>query len=76
MADSMVERVARAIYTARWFATGKTDSTWQECVQRAVMQGYAYAKQCAEECITDARAAIEAMREPTDAMTAGTTDAQ
>lgn len=53
-AETMVERVARAIFASQY---AKTTGTW-EGAGEAQRIGY----------IADARAAIEAMREPTEAI--------
>ena len=57
MTDSMIERVAEAIYYSQRAATAREKDQWGKAgeMQRA---GY----------LADARAAIEAMRTPTEAM--------
>lgn len=57
MTDSMIERVARAIYYSQRAATAREKDQWGKAgeMQRA---GY----------LADARAAIQAMRTPTEAM--------
>lgn len=59
MTDSMIERVARAIYYSQRAATAREKDQWGKAgeMQRA---GY----------LADARAAIQAMRTPTEAMRA------
>ena len=53
--SDMVEKVARAIYERR---SKRTDYVWPDDVYPAVRN----------RCLSDARAAIEAMREPDKAM--------
>lgn len=53
--SEMVERVARAIATAQWGAENATDEAWRE-----LCDDY--------DLWAEARAAIEAMREPTKQM--------
>ena len=55
MVESMIERVARAIMEARG---GCNVTDWREAKWNPAV----------EQSLNDARAAIEAMREPTDAM--------
>lgn len=64
----MIERVARRLFEARGGESanrliyGKPRVTWEEALSAA------YVQIAPEQCRRDARAAIEAMREPTEAM--------
>lgn len=66
--SDMVERVARAIFEA-WAAEESAASTWGDVCQRA-KDGYPHAQKWHRMAISEARAAIEAMREPTAEMEA------
>lgn len=67
MTDSMVERVARAIFET-WAADGNSDATWEELLLMQTKDGYAEGKKIYGLALKEARAAIDAMYEPTDAM--------
>lgn len=64
--SDIVERVARAIFEA-WAAEESAASTWDDVCQRA-KDGYPHAQKWHRMAISEARAAIEAMREPTPKM--------
>lgn len=65
----MVERVARAIHEA-WAKEEGSEVTWPELLDRAGRDGYPNAKKWLGMTYAKARAAIEAMREPTPEMIA------
>lgn len=66
--SEMIETVAKAIYEAKRLIEG-VDSTWDEVKERASRpDGYAYAKLSYAASTNAARAVIEAMMEPTEAM--------
>lgn len=66
----MIERVAKRLFEARGNDTsnrliyGKPEITWEEALSAQYVQA------APEQCRRDARAAIEAMRVPTEAMCA------
>jgi hypothetical protein len=69
MSESMVERVARAIFETRRM-TKAADGTWDEALKGHAMKLPA-SFEIVELARAEARAAIEAMREPTEAMISG-----
>ncbi len=64
---TMIERVARAIYET-WKAAGSTTVTWEELLQMQEEDGYLAANKMYALALAEARAALEAMKEPTEAM--------
>jgi len=64
--SEMVERVARAIFEA-WATEESAASTWDDVCQRA-KDGYPHAIKWHRMAISEARAAIEAMRKPNEDM--------
>ena len=70
MAESMIERVARAIYET-WAQEKGAEADWPlvcEAVATTNEQEFPALHETYSLAINEARAAIEAMREPTDAM--------
>lgn len=67
MSETMVERVARAIYDAAAKHEG-TGKTWDDLLALIGKNDRRFAKEAYECVLAEARAAIEAMREPTPAM--------
>lgn len=65
--NDIVEKVARAIYEAFCEAEG-IDATWEELRRMNAADGYATAKKWHRLAFVEARAAIEALRDPTEAM--------
>ena len=65
--SEMVDRVAKAIYGVVAPQMGLDDS-WEGLADWAKMDGYPHASHLHELMLAEARAAIEAMREPTQAM--------
>jgi hypothetical protein len=65
--SEMIERVARAIFET-WAADGNSDVTWAELLKMRDGDGYQEGKRMYALAIKEARAAIEAMREPTKPM--------
>jgi hypothetical protein len=60
MSDTMLERVARAIFET-WAAEGNSDVTWAELLKMRDGDGYQEGKRMYALAIKEARAAIEAM---------------
>lgn len=70
----MVERVAKSIYET-WANIEGSDVTWEELAERNAMDGYPNAKKWYAMAHLEARAAIQAMCEPTEAMNANMVEA-
>ena len=64
---TMIERVARAIFEA-WAREEGSAVTWDQIVEYNGRPGYLNASNFYRLATAEARAAIEAMREPTEAM--------
>lgn len=65
--NEMVERVQAAVY-AKWAEAEGTTTTWQEVCDMSARCGYFHAKKAHRMIVDMARAAIEALRVPTEAM--------
>jgi len=63
----MIERVAKAIFET-WAEAEGSETTWDALVQMQSMDGYANSKKHYKMAFDEARAAIDAMRGPTDDM--------
>ena len=68
MSESMIDRVARAIYGKLCEIEG-TQTTFDQMITMSDMKGYVTAKRLRHLVFEEARAAIAAMREPTCPMT-------
>lgn len=61
--SEMIDRVAKAIFET-WAEAEGSETTWDALVQMQSMDGYANSKKHYKMAFDEARAAIEAMREP------------